>query len=79
MKLYPNPSSGNAVLEVEEPLTEDQTVRIYDQIGRMVAEQPMSMGLQKLQLQTSHLAEGVYIVRLTGNSDVRTSKLVVNH
>jgi len=79
MVLFPNPTTGDVLLETEEALRQAGTVKIYDQIGRLVMEKEMSLGQQRLQLETNSLPNGVYVVRLKEADLVRTSKLVVSH
>ncbi len=79
MVLYPNPTSGDVMLEVDEPLRTASTVGVYDQIGRQVYQGKMDIGQQKLQLNTSDLPNGVYVVRMSDGNTALTKKLVVSH
>lgn len=77
--LYPNPSSSDVMLEASEALRESASVGVYDQLGRLVRQGSMQIGQQKLQLHTSELPDGVYIVRMSNGKDVQSRKLVIRH
>lgn len=77
--LYPNPTNSDVILEVDEALRQAATVGVYDQMGRLVRQNDMQIGQQKIQLNTSNLPNGVYIVRMSDGKDVQSSKLVVRH
>ena len=79
MILYPNPTNGDVMLEVDAPLRATSTVGVYDQIGRLVYQGQMEIGQHKLQLNTSDLPNGVYVVRMSDGNGAQSKKLVVSH
>ncbi len=77
--VFPNPTAGAAWLDLE---VEAQTVRIkvYDLLGRAVAsvfDGAHAGGALRLAVDTSALAPGAYVVRVTGESFAATRRLSV--
>lgn len=65
-ELYPNPSTGQAAIELEVATAGDRSVSILDQFGRKVAETVLPGGSLKAELPTTKLPSGIYLVRLEG-------------
>jgi hypothetical protein len=56
-RVYPNPTSGNATVEMEE-IPRDALLVLYDVLGREVLRQRVTNHHTTLQLQ--HLPDGCY-------------------
>ncbi len=77
--VFPNPTAGAAWLDLE---VEAQTVRVevYDLLGRAVAsvfDGAHAGGALRLEVDTSALAPGAYVVRVTGEAFAATRRLSV--
>ncbi|NUM31421.1 MAG: PKD domain-containing protein [Bacteroidetes bacterium] len=75
-KLFPNPSSGNFTLSVENPKN-DITVSIYNLVGEKVKEQKLNP-LEKNHYIELKAAEGVYLVKLINNNNTYIQKITLN-
>lgn len=68
--IYPNPTQGNATLDLSG-ITEDRIqVRAYDMMGRLAMEVPSTdiAGKKQLLLNTAALPAGVYSIEVSGQS-----------
>lgn len=68
--LYPNPTQGNATLDLSG-ITEDRVqVRAYDMMGRIALEMPATelQGRKQITIPTSGLSAGVYSIEVTGQA-----------
>ncbi|MCI4666963.1 MAG: T9SS type A sorting domain-containing protein [Bacteroidia bacterium] len=70
-KLYPNPSQGAAILQVNVPGKADLRVRIMDISGRVYFQENLlvSEGVQKIELPAANLAEGLYMVEVQAKGE----------
>ena len=65
---YPNPSNGSVVFSFTLPITTRTRLDLFDTLGQRVAklvDQVHSQGTHRLLYDTSHLASGLYIYRLS--------------
>ena len=70
--LYPNPVVSNATLEVNANTAFEGQVIINDMMGRVVDVQNFNAteGINKLNVETSTISEGVYILSIQNNAGV---------
>src|SRR5690606_13785844 len=69
LPVYPNPSSGSAVVPFEVAVPSAVRVAVYDVLGREVAvlaDGPHAAGRYEVAFDGAGLAAGVYVVRATG-------------
>ena len=78
-KTFPNPASGQAIVQFAVPGRQDVALRLYDVLGRQVrtVQQGALEGRQELQVDLSGLPSGTYFVRLRAEDHVRTQRLTV--
>ena len=76
VKLYPNPTEGDATLRVEG-LTDNARVIMTDVQGRVISNQEMAAGQKTLTISRNNLASGVYYIRVITNNTTRTEKLII--
>lgn len=70
LSVYPNPSTGLFIIET----TKVTDVNVIDAIGNVVYNQTLETG--KHLINFSGLANGLYILKATSNSNVSTTKLI---
>lgn len=71
--VYPNPFSGNAVVQFELPTDQQVSAYIYDLQGNMVAQlidRAGSAGLNELIFQLAPLRAGEYVVRVYADDKI---------
>ena len=71
IEIHPNPARD--FIAFNSPFAEKATVEIYDTHGRMVLK-TMPKGNR---IQLNSLAPGMYVVKISGNGDVRIGKVLV--
>ena len=72
-KLYPNPTTGSAILEVEG-LTKSAEVFVYDITGRKVKTYNLQPNQTHLSIDLTSFAKGIYQVKVLN----QTKKLIIN-
>lgn len=78
--IYPNPASTFAIVEIELEATSDVQMRLLDMSGKEVAARNYGSleTSSTIQLNTSELNAGVYLVELTVNGQRMTKRLVID-
>lgn len=71
--VYPNPLTGNDVLNIQTPQNGTKSVLIYDMTGKQVFTTSTSAGSIAPQLSS-----GLYMVKITENNISTVKKLIVN-
>lgn len=75
-KIFPNPTSGTLMVEVEQQTDPDTELLIYDQYGELVVKQPFTKVIKKeLDL---NLKKGIYSVYLQSKEGTEVKKLIIN-
>ena len=70
--IYPNPTKGIFSIRTD---ANSMKVEVYSTLGRLVAEEDVVEGLQRIDL--SNQAKGIYFVRLTSGTKIEQRKLIV--
>lgn len=73
--LYPNPANEFFILE--NPGVENSTIEIFDLSGKIVHTQNANQSIEKIVIPVNTLAEGAYLVKLSGAKSNFTGKLMV--
>ena len=79
--IYPNPANGNAEIDFSLTSSSSINIKIYDVTGRLintVLNEMRSSGVQKIQVNTEGLQNGIYFYTITGDGFNETKKFVVN-
>ena len=76
-KVYPNPASDNITVELDN--VSDYTISLYNTIGQRVRTNPLATSTQTLRMNTKHLDNGVYILKIDNGSNDISKKIVVSH
>ena len=76
LSVYPNPADNETFVTIENAgLT---MVSVYDIQGRMVYNKSVEAEAgEQVRISTETMSNGVYFVRVSNDSTVRTAKLVV--
>lgn len=70
LRLYPNPTSGNTVLEIFNPGSSDLSIKIYSSSGQLVySEEKQMAGFdEQIVLPMYKLSAGVYLLRINNQA-----------
>lgn len=75
--IFPNPATAVIQLDRAASVSEKSLVQVFDLSGRIVAESTFPEGAKSLQINIEKLPSGYYLVRLSGKSFQKSTKLVV--
>ncbi len=76
MKIYPNPNNGKFTVELENKTTVE-TIKIYSIIGTLIKEVLVNTNSKNIDIDMTGVSEGIYIVKLDGQSGSFTQKINV--
>lgn len=78
LRLYPNPSTGQVMLELEWPAVGSQPIQVFDALGRAVDAHPVPSNAthQHFTLNVAGLSAGVYTVRVETTQGVAVARLI---
>lgn len=80
--IYPNPTNNNANLKFDLDNNSNVSVFVFDIQGKLVTEtvkNNLSKGEQNISINTSHLPNGEYFVKINTDTKTFTSKLLIAH
>ena len=76
LSVYPNPAVNETFVTLESAGLNE--VAVYDMQGRLVSRESYIANVgEQVRISTEMLTSGVYFVRVSNDSAVRTAKLVV--
>lgn len=77
VRVYPNPTTGQVQVDIQQSLTGQPSLRVVDMLGRQVLpERLLGAGTQQVNLDLGHLPEGTYTLILQ-SSEGRAVKRVL--
>lgn len=77
VSIYPNPSNNVATIVVDA--VSETSVKVIDLNGKELFNTVAINGLQTIQVATSELNNGVYLVQVSNGTSTSTQRLVVQH
>jgi len=79
--IYPNPAVDNAVINIDATSSMKVNVGIYDILGKLVStvasNYNLSQGFNQISVNTATLVSGSYVVKIAGESGVKTMPLQI--
>jgi len=75
--LYPNPSSGQLYLQWEHPLAGPVDVSVYNSRGVLIHRETRNLSGQELQLDLPDIQEGMYFLKVEGESINSSIPLII--
>lgn len=78
IKIYPNPSDGLFILEIEMETPEDLMMVVYDSGGQLVYSHPFNgSDLIREPVNLQQLSRGIYHIIISGNQPVYQGKMII--
>ena len=79
LKLFPNPANEFAIIEFESAINTNLSIKVIDMKGAeiQVENQSVFSGNNRIQLNTSNLDEGVYVVQLQDGTSIVTKRMQI--
>ena len=65
LKIFPNPASEQVTVQLEQPLTENAVLRVWDVAGRLSQQIQAGAGTEQILLDAGLLNPGMYFVELS--------------
>jgi uncharacterized protein (TIGR02145 family) len=78
LKIYPNPMTDNATLQVYAPVAGDAVVSVLDMTGKPVVQIQSFLENSKQDFRLSGIKNGFYLISIKGNSYKFSGKLLSN-
>jgi len=75
-KIFPNPAADN--INVVTPLQGDAQINVFDAVGRVVLAERSYLSNANFELNVNDLAKGTYILQITTDERVATTRFVKN-
>jgi len=78
MALYPNPTTGNTMLEVNAASNGTAVLRLIDVTGKLFNTKTVTLtkGLNAVDLNVSDYADGIYLLQIVSDDNVQTLRLI---
>jgi len=82
ISVYPNPTTGELTLRLQEPMEYNATIRVFDLAGKQVYTQSLILnkGTQEIalgNLKKKGISEGVYLLQIVSSKHNSTVKVVI--
>jgi uncharacterized protein (TIGR02145 family) len=78
LKIYPNPTTDNATMEVFPPIEGNAVISVNDMTGKQVAQIQSYLENSKQEFRLSGLEYGVYLISVKGRNYNLSGKLLCN-
>jgi uncharacterized protein (TIGR02145 family) len=78
MKLYPNPMTGNSILQISPPVEGNAIITVFDMTGRLVAQIQSFLEKYQQEFRLSGISSGLYLISVKGNTYQYSEKLLCN-
>ena len=76
-QVYPNPASDLIAIQSSEMITENLNAELIDEQGRIVATKTFLQGSTICHFETDSLYNGIYFLKISDNTRVKTYKVVI--
>jgi type IX secretion system substrate protein len=77
IEIYPNPTEGKFFVQITNP-TEDLTIQILNLYGQVVYNNEIPSGNENVAIDLSNNESGIYIIKLSNNSEYAIKRIVLN-
>jgi hypothetical protein len=77
VKIYPNPTDGQLIIEISDMRYEMCDITIYDVYGRKAQVSSLKSQVSNHQIDLSHLPVGVYFIKIDSDNGSITQKIVI--
>jgi hypothetical protein len=77
--IYPNPTSGNVMIDTYSSEAREVSITVYDAIGNLMLSKQVSgvKDAAQVSLDLGAYPKGLYIVRIISGTDAKVSKLIL--
>jgi PKD repeat protein len=75
LEIYPNPASNMVTIKSEEAI---QSIQLFDAAGKSIITNTFTKGSLLFNLNTTELANGLYMIRINTQSGINEQKLIIS-
>jgi hypothetical protein len=77
IRVFPNPADEAVTVAFAEPLEKRGTLQLFNQNGRLVAEEVLAPGTSEHTIRVAYLPAGTYVMRVVAGAQVWMQRVVV--
>jgi len=79
LKVYPNPSNGKFVIELESPYSQALSISVYTYLGKLIKKVNLSLEAtsNKVQLELNDVPNGLYILQAEGELIKQQARIII--
>jgi hypothetical protein len=77
--VYPNPADKEMTIELPEISSQPASLKMFDQMGKIVNQSVFEKGQQRKLLDTTELAGGMYLIQIQTSKGILSRKVMVIH
>lgn len=80
--VYPNPAIDLSCVEINSPMNENIRIEILNELGQLnsiVFNGEIHSGLNKINVNLSSLSQGIYMIKIIGQSGTQARMLMIEH
>jgi hypothetical protein len=77
VSVRPNPNTGLFAMAFQDPLQAESFYSVYDTMGRLLYQRPLSTGEQTEQVDLSRFGKGTYVIKFTDKEGTCFERVVV--
>lgn len=78
IKIYPNPMTDNALIEINPPVSGRAVISLYEMNGKLVARSNNDFGNSIQKFHLSGIKSGLYLINVKGSTYQYSGKLMCN-
>lgn len=75
--IFPNPATDEIFIVIDQPISHDGEVRIYNLEGKLMLHLKMNKGEESLSISTAGLSRGYYFVQFNDGKSVEVQPLII--
>ena len=81
LKVYPNPTSGQFMIQLYDVVSPKLTLQVMDQHGKVIEQKVVSVAAKtstlNIPMNLTNQPAGVYMIKVFGSDGVQSAKVVV--
>ena len=74
--IYPNPTQDKLNIQLNQPLTQESSILIYNVVGKLMIQSTLTAGTVKQEVDLNQLAPGAYITVVQNEQNRYTAKFI---
>lgn len=76
-QVYPNPTREKLIVKLQQPLTENSKLAVFDLSGRIVMQQQVAGGQKTIYLTVNNIPAGRYLIKISNSAELINQSFVI--